>query len=235
MNKGTQIFLLIVLFAASVAGGYFLEEVVMGEGSSKSRKTVVVEPEVVLSPIPDSLTWTAPKKAKSGKYSFTASAFVEADAILMYHLYEDKECKRAYASNYDGEFSEIPGTASQTYYLVVQNYDTGDLSEVKPITGFVKEAQYDKIPLAELQSIINSGSWANAPDNYLKGGRIHPTKFSLKTFGLDPVKDVRTPTALSDVCTKIRTKVWASAKLANPVYNGQGQLTSIEVYVTYPN
>jgi hypothetical protein len=29
--------------------------------------------------------------------------------------------------------------------------------------------------------------------------------------------------------------VWASAKLANPVYNGQGQLTSIEVYVTYPN
>ena len=235
MNKGTQIFLLIVLFAASVAGGYFLEEVVMGEGSSKSRKTVVVEPEVVLSPIPDSLTWTAPKKAKSGKYSLTASAYVESGDILMYHLYEDKECKRAYASNYDGEFSEIPGTASQTYYLVVQNYDTGDLSEVKPITGFVKEAQYDKVPLAELQSIINSGSWANAPESYLKGGRIHPTKFSLKPFGLDPEKDVRNPASLSDVCTKIRTKWWASAKLANPVYNGQGQLISIEVYVTYPN
>lgn len=233
MNKGTQIFLLIVLFAASVAGGYFLEEVVMGKDSSKSRKTVVVEPEVVLSPIPDSLTWTAPKKAKSGKYSLTASAYVESGDILMYHLYEDKECKRAYASNYDGEFSEIPGTASQTYYLVVQNYDTGDLSEVKPITGFVKEAQYDKIPLAELQSIINSGLWANAPESYLKGGRIHPN-FSLKPIGIDPA-EVRPPKSLADVCNKIQANKWASAKLANPVYNRQGQLTSIEVYVTYPN
>lgn len=235
MNKGTQIFLLIVLFAASVAGGYFLEEVVMGKDSSKSRKAVVVEPEVVLSPIPDSLTWTAPKKAKSGKYSFTASAFVEADAILMYHLYEDKECKRAYASNYDGEFSEIPGTASQTYYLVVQNYDTGDLSEVKPITGFVKEAQYDKIPLAELQSIINSGSWTNAPDSYLKGGRIAPN-FSIKVIGLDSARDARSkPVTLADVCVKIGYKTWKEARLANPVYNRQGQLTSIDVYVTYPN
>lgn len=235
MNKGTQIFLLIIVFAASVAGGYFLEEVIMGKDSSKSRKTVVAEQEVVLSTVPDSLTWTIPVKAKSGKYSFTAYAYVESGDNLMYHLFEDKECERAIASNYDGEFSEIPGTASKTYYLVVQNYDTGDLSEVKQITGFVKEAQYEKIPLAELQSIINSGSWANAPDNYLKGGRIHPTKFSLKPFGLDPEKDVRNPASLSDVCSKIRTKRWKEARLANPVYNGQGQLTSIEVYVTYPN
>lgn len=228
MNKGTQIFLLIVLFAASVAGGYFLEEVVMGEGSSKSRKTVVAEPEEVKSTIPDSLTWTAPKKAKSGKYSFTASASVESGDSLCYYIYKDKDCLTMIEESTKGEFNDIPANKSGIYYLRVQNMNTREYSVVCDIEGFKEVQKCIPITKADLENAFNvektTPGWFK---NSLAPG------CDVRVLGMR-ADEFNPPKTLGAVCDKIEMEIWTSVVVNDVDYNDEtGQLTKVVITVNY--
>ncbi len=227
MNKGTQIFLLIVLFAASVAGGYFLEEVVMGKDSSKSRKTVVAEPEEVKSTIPDSLTWTAPKKAKSGKYSFTASASVESGDPLCYYIYKDKDCLTMIDESTKGEFNDIPANKSGIYYLRVLNMSTGEYSGVCDIEGFKEVQKCVPITKADLEKAFNV---EKATPGWFKNS-LAP-KCDVRVLGMR-ADEFNPPKTLGAVCDKVYFNDWNSVVVNDVAYNDMGQLTKVVITVNY--
>ena len=227
MNKGTQIFLLIVLFAASVAGGYFLEEVVMGKDSSKSRKAVVVEPEVVLSTVPDSLTWTTPVKAKSGKYSFTASAYVESGDPLCYYIYKDKDCLTMIDESTKGEFNDIPANKSGIYYLRVLNMSTGEYSGVCDIEGFKEVQKCKQITKADLEKAFNV---EKATPGWFKNSLGRNCDVQVLGMRAD---EFNSPKTLGAVCDKVYFNDWNSVVVNDVAYNDMGQLTKVVITVNY--
>ena len=122
MRKNTQIFLLGLVFVISGAAGYLIEGALLSDVNKQEEEVQeVVQPEVVLSPVPV-VDVSEVTKISSGKYEFTASALTESgDTELKYVLYADTECTKEIAGNYDGKFIDIPAVESQTYYLKVWN------------------------------------------------------------------------------------------------------------------
>lgn len=233
MNKSSQIFLLIVVFAACVAGGYFIGEAVLDDSPSKDRERDVETQRPVVSSIPKILD-TSPVSGKGEKYSFSVYAYVDSEDPMIYSLFSDEDCLKKVVENYDGEFKDVPGTASQTYYLQVKNLKTDEVSETFPVNGFAKSIpKVKKITVTELDNIINTQkNWNAAPDDYksrLAAG------FKPKILGTDPAREARQAMSLGDVCMKIANEDWSYVRISNPRYNGQDQLTSVDIYVNYPD
>ena len=232
MNKSSQIFLLIVVFAACVAGGYFIGEAVLDDSPSKDRERDVETQRPVLSSIPE-ISDISSVSGKGEKYSFSVYAYVESEDPLVYSLFSDEDCQNKVVENYDGEFKDVPGTASQTYYLQVKNFKTDEVSEIFPVPGFAKIQKVKKITVTELDHIINTKkNWNAAPDDYksrLAAG------FKPKILGTDPAREARQAKSLGDVCMKIANEDWSYVRISNPRYNAQDQLTSVDIYVNYPD
>lgn len=233
MNKSSQIFLLIVVFAACVAGGYFIGEAVLDDSPSKDRERDVETQRPVLSSIPEILDISS-VSGKGEKYSFSVFAYVESEDPMIYSLFSDEDCLKKVVENYDGEFKDVPGTASQTYYLQVKNFKTDEVSETVPVKGFTKSvAKVKKITVTELDNIINTQkNWNAAPEDYKY--RL-ATGFRPNILGTDPAREARQAKSLGDVCVKIANENWSYVRISNPRYNAQDQLTSVDIYVNYPD
>lgn len=232
MNKSSQIFLLIVVFAACVAGGYFIGEAVLDDSPSKDRERDVEEQYPLLSSIPE-ISNISSVSGKGEKYSFSVFAYVESEDPLVYSLFSDEDCQNKVVENYDGEFKDVAGTASQTYYLQVKNLKTDEVSEIVPVTGFAKIQKVKKINVTELDHIINTQkNWEAAPEDYKY--RL-ATGFRPNILGTDPAREARQAKSLCDVCMKIANDNWSYVRISNPRYNAQDQLTSVDIYVNYPD
>lgn len=234
MNKSSQIFLLIVVFAACVAGGYFIGEAVLDDSPSKDRERDVETQHPVLSSIPE-ISDISSVSGKGEKYSFLVFAYVESGDPLVYSLFSDEDCQNKVVENYDGAFKDVPGTVSQTYYLQVKNSKTDEVSEIVPVKGFTRSVanKVKRITLSELDHIINTQkNWNAAPEDYKY--RL-ATGFRPNILGTDPAREARQAKSLGDVCVKIANENWSYVRISNPRYNAQDQLTSVDIYVNYPD
>lgn len=234
MNKSSQIFLLIVVFAACVAGGYFIGEAVLDDSLSKDRERDVETQRPVLSSIPV-ISDISSVSGNGEKYSFSVFAYVDSEDPMIYSLFSDEDCLKKVVENYDGEFKDVPGTASQTYYLQVKNFKTDEVSETVPVKGFAKSVpkKVKKITVTELEHIINTKkNWNAAPEDYKY--RL-ATGFRPNILGTDPAREARQAKSLGDVCVKIANENWSYVRISNPRYNAQDQLTSVDIYVNYPD
>ena len=237
MNKGLQVFLLILLFAVSGFIGYVVEGIVIEPTAQHNTPqpvvdTIVVpEPEIVLSTIPviSENGITAAKRNEVGKYSFSVEATVESGDVLKYVLYRDETCLEEVVCGTDsGLFENVPGVANATYYLRVQNTATGEYSDVFSIKGFVQIKMYAKIQKAELERLINSGNFEACPRDYKERRTKNMT---IVTKGIKP--DEREVSSLADIFSKISMGQWASVTVDNIVYDDQGRMSKLFVSVNY--
>lgn len=230
MNKNTQIALLIVLFLVCVILGYLL-----GGLFSKEREEIiepvtvaepVTEPVVTYSTIPVIESVSAPV-GKGGKYSFTVTASVESGDELIYGLYRDELCSDNVAASLDGQFNDIAGTDTKTYYVKVENPSTNESSEVVSVGGFVKLVQVAKVTKSDLEHLFNvTKSWSAASPKILAGV---PTSVQIKVLN----QDVDKKRSVNDICMQIESGVWSSVIVLEEslVYDAQNKLIKMSISV----
>lgn len=233
MGKGLQIVLLAVLFAGCAAGGWFLQGAVMGDGDVQEEpevKTVIeVKPTVPEADcIPVISEVTAPKREADGRFSFSVTSSVASGDDLLYVLYGDKDCTVEVAKELQGNFNGIAPTASQTYWLKVQNMASGDWSTVTEVKGFVQLVMYEKITAAELEQICNSGDYGTASPNFSK--RIS-SKFSIISRGMKPEENP--VSTVGDICSKVAMGIWRSVSVENITYDSQNRMKELTLRVNY--
>lgn len=243
MTKTTQTVLLLLFFLVCGAGGYFLGEILIPrylqqEVEEQPEEQLVAEvpvvepePEIQISRVPVAILEAAPKRAKSGNYSFNVLASVESEEQLRYVVYTDTTCTVEVAANLDGVFANIPPANTGTYYVKVQNVASQDYSEIIPVEGLIRLVQYRKITKAELEKLFNvDKSWNAAPD-FFPSSLSHNYGSSLTVLGMSP--DERKPGSLGDICTKVSIGTWSSATVESISYDNQGRLTKLVVRANY--
>lgn len=239
MNKGLQIFLLILLFAIGFGGGYVIEDMLLGnkeksqpkydQGQEKeyTDKELGDESDEAKSTVPVIDGKPTPKRSANNTYSFTAKATVESGDNLMYELYKDANCTSKEDDNLDGEFSNIPYPSTGKYYLRVVNARTNDVSEVCEISGFVYVKKYTKLQPHEIEYVVNNlKNFSAASDDFKERvankGLIKVTVTNLRS-------DEREVHNLPDVCSKVLQGFWTSITVSTPSYDEQGRLTGIVI------
>lgn len=230
MRKNTQIFLLGLVFVISGAAGYLIEGALLSDVNKQEEEVQeVVQPEVVLSPVPVVYV-SEVTKISSGKYEFTASALTESgDTELKYVLYADTECTKEIAGNYDGKFTDIPAVESQTYYLKVWNIRANIWSEVVPVAGFIVQQEYKitKLTQAEVEAIIKDYSAASKDDinnRIAKGIKIECQGLAAEDRGVSTI---------GEVSSNLNLGIWSSVDVLSIGHDGVGRLNRLLIKVTY--
>lgn len=234
MNKGIQIVLLVLMFIACVAGGYFLGGVIMDTPQVEAVAEPVAAPveevveEVVVPAVPVVESVSSPVRDNSGNYSLDVLATVHTGAPLKYFLYEDAACCIEKAQSTTGKFTSVAPCASSTYYLVVLNVNTGESSEAMPVKGFVKLLMYEKITKSELEKICNSGDYGTAPAKF--NHRI-ASKLVIVTNGINDGE--RGVASVADVCQKVMMGTWSSVVVEDIEYDIQNRMKKLTLRVNY--
>ena len=233
MVKGLQIALMALLYIVCAVGGFFLQDIVMGEPvlvEVPAQEEVVVEApaEPVISAVPVIGEISTPKRQATGKYNFSMSASVPTGDELIYIVYLDNECLTEVAKSLDGKFDALPGVASAKYFVRVQNLTTKDVSEVKEVSGFVPLTMYEKITKAEIERICNSGDFGTAPAKF--NHRIAPG-CQIIPQGINP--DERGVSTVADVCQKVMMDKWMSVTAENIEYDSQNRMKKLVLKVNY--
>ena len=238
MNKGLQIFLLILLFAIGFGGGYVIEDMLLGnKEESLTKPTPIPDPydqpgdesDEAKSTVPVIDGKTTPKRSANNTYSFTAKATVESGDNLMYELYSDASCTNLIDENRSGEFSNIPSSSNGKYYLCVVNLNTNDVSEVCEISGFVYVQMFTKLESHEIENVVNNIKiWSDVPADF-KNRVANPIKITVSNLRSDenPVSN------LADACRKVNMGTWNSITVTNKAYDSQGRLNALTISVNY--
>lgn len=231
MNKGLQIFLLIVVFLVSGVAGFFLENILLEQNKEVIEEPAPIVPQVTLSSIPvileDSIT--APERNANGNFNFSVQAEVETSHQLKYALYKDETCTELAVENLSGAFADVPPVASRIYYLRVQNISTGEWSDVLPVDGFVQLIMYEKITKAELEDLINvKRDYSMAPKDFKK--RTSPS-FQIIVNGAN--ENERGVSDVADICMKTFNGVWSSVVVEGVAYDRQNRLDKLTIRVNY--
>ena len=238
MNKGLQIFLLILLFAIGFGGGYVIEDMLLGNKEEPLTKpTPIPDPYDQLGDESDEAKSTVPvidgkptpKRSANNTYSFTAKATVESGDNLMYELYSDASCTNLIDENRSGEFSNIPSSSNGKYYLCVVNLNTNDVSEVCEISGFVYVQMFTQLESHEIENVVNNIKiWSDVPADF-KNRVANPIKITVSNLRSDenPVSN------LADACRKVNMGTWNSITVTNKAYDSQGRLNALTISVNY--
>lgn len=241
MNKGLQIFLLILLFAIGFGGGYVIEDMLLGnkeksqpkydQGQEKeyTDKELGDESDEAKSTVPVIDGKPTPKRSANNTYSFTAKATVESGDNLMYELYSDASCTNLIDENRSGEFSNILSSSNGKYYLCVVNLNTNDVSEVCEISGFVYVQMFTKLESHEIENVVNNIKiWSDVPADFKNRVAI-PIKITVSNLRSDenPVSN------LADACRKVNMGTWNSITVTDKAYDGQGRLNALTISVNY--
>ena len=250
MNKGLQIFLLVLLLGLSCTCGYFVGEVIFEKKSDSAVPTaekvaeevtpvvepavepvIEPEPEVVLSPNPQIREVSKPKRNNDGTYYFEATAYVESGDDVVFELCKDTEfASNIFKTNRDGVFDKVKFSANDgKYYLRARNLNTNDSSEIIELEGFDYVKMYTKITAAEIEKLVNvDKDWSAAPGDF--SSRISKLKIDVVNLK----EGERGVSNLSDVCNKTMFGTWQSIKVeGTPSYDGQGRLTYLKIRVNY--
>lgn len=249
MNKGLQIYLLVLLLGLSCTCGYFVGEVIFEKNSDSAVPTaekvaevvtpvvepavepvIEPEPEVVLSPIPQIREVSKPKRNNDGTYDFKAIAYVESGDDVVFELCKDTVfASNIFEKSLDGVFDKVKSSANGgKYYLRARNLNTNDSSEISELEGFVYVQMYTKITAAEIEKLVNvDKDWSAAPGDF--SSRI--SKLKIEVVNLK--EGERGVSKLSDVCNKTMFGTWQSIKVEGTSYDGQGRLTYLKIRVNY--
>ena len=250
MNKGLQIFLLVLLLGLSCTCGYFVGEVIFEKKSDSAVPTaekvaevvtpvvepavepvIEPEPEVVLSPIPQIREVSKPKRNNDGTYDFKATAYVESGDEVVFELCKDTVfASNIFKTSLDGVFDKVKSSANGgKYYLRARNLNTNDSSEISELEGFDYVQMYKKITAAEIEKLVNvDKDWSAAPADF--SNRISKLKIDVVNLK----EGERGVSNLSDVCSKTMFGTWQSIKVeGTPSYDGQGRLTYLKIRVNY--
>lgn len=235
MNKGIQIVLLVLVFIACAAGGYFLGGVIMGApqveevvAETVAAPVEIVEEVVVIPAVPVVESVSAPVRDNSGNYSLDVLAIVHTGDPLEYFLYEDAECYVEKARTTTGKFTSVIPSAASTYYLRVVNVNTGESTDAMPVKGFVKLMMYEKITKSELEKICNSGDYGTAPAKF--NHRI-ASKLVIVTNGINDGE--RGVASVADVCQKVMMGTWSSVNVEDIEYDSQNRMKKLTLRVNY--
>lgn len=241
MNKGLQIFLLILLFAIGFGGGYVIEDMLLGnkeeplpkDDQGQEKEYTYEKPDdesdEAKSTVPVIDGKPTPKRSANNTYSFTAKATVESGDNLMYELYSDASCTNLIDENRSGEFSNIPSSSNGKYYLCVVNLNTNDVSEVCEISGFVYVQMYTRLESHEIENVVNNIKiWSDVPADF-KNRVANPIKITVSNLRSDenPVSN------LADACRKVNMGTWNSITVTNKAYDAQGRLNALTISVNY--
>lgn len=237
MNKGLQIFLLVLLFGVASLGGYVIGDIVFGEKREikPKQEDVVIEPVdsvvVTVSPVPVILEKVKPVRSGNNIYSLTAKATVESGDELSYELYKEADCINQVAKSQSGSFANISYSVNGKYYLRVVNSKTNDVSEVQEISGFTYVQQYTKLTSSEIEHIVNNlKKWSSVGDDVKKrvcnDGHISISVTNLKS-GEIPVS------SMSDLCSKVNVGTWKSITVTKTSYDSVGRLSALTIMVNY--
>lgn len=241
MNKGLQIFLLILLFAIGFGGGYVIEDMLLGnkeeplpnDDQGQEKEYTYEKPDdesdEAKSTVPVIDGKPTPKRSANNTYSFTAKATVESGDNLMYELYSDASCTNLIDENRSGEFSNIPSSSNGKYYLCVVNLNTNDVSEVCEISGFVYVQMFTKLESHEIENVVNNIKiWSDVPADFKNRVAI-PIKITVSNLRSDenPVSN------LADACRKVYYGKWNSITVTYKAYDGQGRLNALTISVNY--
>lgn len=240
MNKGLQIFLLVLLLGLSCTCGYLVGEVIFEKKSGSAVPTaeevaevpdVEPEPEEVLSPIPQIREVSKPKRNNDGTYNFTATADVESGDDVVFELCTDTVfASNIFKTSDDGVFDKVKWSANGgKYYLRARNLKTNNSSEISELKGFAYVPMYKKITAAEIEKLVNvDKDWSAAPADF--SNRI--SKLTIDVVNLKGGE--RGVSNLSEVCNKTMNNVWQSIEVVGtPSYDGQGRLTYLKIRVNY--
>ena len=180
MNKGLQIFLLVLLFFVCGVVGYFAGEVLLDSNVSDDKgveqvveDAPVQEPEVVYSTIPVIEAVYGPELNSDGKsYDLIVEATVESGEDLLYMIVRTLYDVDAPDTNYevaesrDGVFKNIAPSvdADNAYTVLVYNINTDECAS-QTVNGF-KPIQPAIIPITkeELQRAVNNNK---EPSNWV--------------------------------------------------------------------
>ena len=231
--KNTQIIMLVLVCLVCGVCGYLLAGAVLGDKPARNTETeeAAVE-EVVFSTVPVIESVSTPALV-SGKYNFRVNASVESGDTLVYVVCKDAAGNDVVATQRTSDFAGLPPVKSQTYYVLVQNTRTYEVSDVVAVEGFLPPVvTYRKVTAAELNELFNGyKEWTNAPQHVVamnNGVRLHFT-------GLDDSRESRPAKSLSDVANKCKTDTWASANVTSVKHDPErGRLTDVSITVTYP-
>ena len=228
MGKGVRTALLCLVFVVFAAGGY-----VLGGLFTEEKPVEVVVTAPVLSPVPvvSDGGITVPKRASDGTFAFTAQATVESGDQLMYVLWADETCTQEVQKNLDGNFTKVPASPSETYWLRVQNLATDDCSAVISVQGFAKPQlqMYQKITKEELNNIINvSKSYSAAPKGF--SHRIAKS-LAIVVNGANP-GDENMPD-VNSICTQVKLGFWTSVTIDDIDYDSQNRMNRLVITVNY--
>lgn len=241
MNKGLQIFLLILLFAIGFGGGYVIEDMLLGnkeeplpkDDQGQEKEYTYEKPDdesdEAKSTVPVIDGKPTPKRSANNTYSFTAKATVESGDNLMYELYSDASCTNLIDENRSGEFSNIPSSSNGKYYLCVVNLNTNDVSEVCEISGFVYVQMYTRLEPHEIENVVNNIKiWSDVPADF-KNRVANPIKITVSNLRSDenPVSN------LADACRKVNMGTWNSITVTDKAYDGQGRVNALTISVNY--
>lgn len=241
MNKGLQIFLLILLFAIGFGGGYVIEDMLLGnkeeplpkDDQGQEKEYTYEKPDdesdEAKSTVPVIDGKPTPKRSANNTYSFTAKATVESGDNLMYELYSDASCTNLIDENRSGEFSNIPSSSNGKYYLCVVNLNTNDVSEVCEISGFVYVQMFTKLESHEIENVVNNIKiWSDVPADFKNRVAI-PIKITVSNLRSDenPVSN------LADACRKVNMGTWNSITVTDKAYDSQGRLNALTISVNY--
>lgn len=239
MNKGLQIFLLVLLLGLSCTCGYLVGEVIFEKKSGSAVPTaeevaevpdVELEPEEVLSPIPQIREVSKPKRNNDGTYNFTATVDVESGDDVVFELCTDTVfASNIFKTSDDGVFDKVKFSANDgKYYLRARNLKTNNSSEISELEGFAYVQMYKKITADEIEELVNvTKDWSAAPGDF-----SHRISQQIKIDVVN-LKDVRGVSNLSEVCNKTMNNTWQSIKVEGTSYDGQGRLKYLKIRVNY--
>lgn len=239
MNKGLQIFLLILLFGACAAGGYFAGGAILNKPVAEESTIVEVVPEVeaepvveeavpVAIPIIDSVS--ALKRNANNTYNFSVEAHCDSDEAIVFVLRKSATSSDSVQSSVDGNFTNVPSSSNGKYYLVACTANSGVESEAREIGGFNNVVMYEKITVNEIEHLVNVvKDWENgAPADYYK--RVS----NLHVDVVNPKEDVMPYTTISDLTMAAGNDDFQSISvIGTPRYDEQNRMTYIKIQINY--
>lgn len=176
MNKGLEIFLLVLLFCVCGIIGYFGCEMLVGNGDAAPAEKIV-EPELIeVEPLDEPIESPKPtimdakceliSSGNGGSYRLTIIAGIDSAEELVYVLYKDKEFTDQISDNYIGVFENLPSTPSGKYYVKVHVEDNAENYDYAEISGFDRvHTLVSPISAQELQASINGTSDGSVPSD----------------------------------------------------------------------
>lgn len=249
MNKNLQIFLIVLLFCASSAGGYVVCEIVNPNRPSNATEVCVEEEpaqeslhvessvednanelEAVVTPakstVPDKPTITLQPQYNNGTYRFTVKSTVESGDPLKYELYDNSQCTgTAILESEDGNFKNVTHASGGIYYVRAVNCNMQDeVSEAVVVSG----VHYRHKPLTkeDIETAFNSRKELDKQfENRL--GKPHVTVINAK---LDRDKNL----PVNDIIGKFNMGTWKSITVKKLTHNQtNGTVSSLEIEVEY--